>query len=103
MADSKLGSSLKQASKDLKNAFLDKVCREIDYAAASSLNEKIPNGFITKIMNKTKDEEPWINRIIINFAYKKFCQRKKSKKVPTLESEADSSSALPRRIFWDVE
>ena len=58
MADSKLGSSLKQASKDLKNAFLEKVCREIDYAAATSMNGKIPYGFITKIMNETKDEQP---------------------------------------------
>ena len=70
MTDSKLGSSLKQASKELKNAFLEKVCREIEYATTFSLNGKIPYGFITKIMNETKDEEPWINRNIINFAYK---------------------------------
>ena len=98
MADSKLGSCLKQASKDLKNAFLDKVCREIDYAATSSVNGKIPYGFITKIMNKTKDEQPWINRNMINFAWKKFCERKKDSKVPAPVTEDDSSSnALPSK------
>ena len=95
MADSKLGSSLKQASKDLKNAFLEKVCREIDYAAATSINGKIPYGLITKIMNETKDEQPWINRNIISFAYKIFCKRKKSEKP---ETEADiPSDALPAK------
>ena len=98
MADSKLGSCLKQASKDLKNAFLDKVCREIDYAATSSVNGKIPYGFITKIMNRTKDEQPWINRNMINFAWKKFCERKKDSKVPAPVTEDDSSSnALPSK------
>ena len=31
MADSKVGGSIKQASRDLKNAFLNEVCREIEY------------------------------------------------------------------------
>ena len=92
MADSKVGRSLKQASRDLKNAFLNKVCREIEYAANSSVSGKIPYGFITKLMNEAKAEEPWINRNIINFAYKKFCEKKKTTKDPSPETESDNSS-----------
>ena len=77
MADYKLGRSLKQASRELKNAFLIKVCREIEYAANSSVNGKIPYGFITKIMNKTKAEEPWINRNIINLPTKNSVKRRR--------------------------
>ena len=51
----------------------------------------IPYGFITKIMNEARTEEPWINRNIINFAYKKFCE-KKTMKDPSPETEPDNSS-----------
>ena len=42
-------------------------------------------------MNEAKAEEPWINRNIINFAYKKFCEKKKITKDPSPETEAYNS------------
>lgn len=91
MADSKLDSLLKQASKELKNTFLEKACRDIDYATYTSGNGKILYGFITKIMNKTNNTKPWINRNITNFAYKQFYKRKKTMKVPTPLIQPDDS------------
>ena len=43
------------------------------FAAKTSKNNRLPYGFVNKLIEQTKDDEPWLNRNILNFAYKKFC------------------------------
>ena len=54
-------------------------------ASMTSRNKKVPWGFVSKLLTEAKNEEPWVTKNMINFAYKKFCSRKR------LESETDSS------------
>ena len=49
----------------------------MDYAARNSQNGKVPYGFIKKILKEIKDEEAWVNRNLISFAYRKYCARMK--------------------------
>ena len=51
---------------------LHSLCTEMSFAAKTSKNNRLPYGFMNKMIEQTKDEEPWINRNIMNFAYKKF-------------------------------
>ena len=72
LQSSKLCKSLRDEKKKYRQKILHKLCCEISYAAKSSKNGKIPYGFVKKMVEETKDEEPWINRNTLNFAYKKF-------------------------------
>ena len=93
MANSKLSNSLKQATKELRNAFLEEICKQIDSALRASGNGKVPYGFVTKIINETKTEEPWINKNIISFAWKKFSERNITKGVEkVVDNQRDDCS-----------
>ena len=98
MADSKLTNSLKEATKELRKSFLEKICMEIDSAVRASENGKVPYGFVTKIINETKAEEPWINKNIISFAWKKFCGRNDTKDAGRItDNQHDDSSKKSSR------
>ena len=52
----KISEASKQASKELSNTFLEKMCREINYVATTSVNRIILYGHITKILNETTEQ-----------------------------------------------
>lgn len=71
-----------------RNILLKEICDEMFYAASSSANGKVPWGTVTRIVNQTVEDNPWINRNVINFAYKKFLDEKK-------KEESNESGASP--------
>ena len=98
MVDSKLTKSLKEATKEFRNAFFEKICVAIDCAVCASVNGKVPYGFVIKMINKTKAEEPWINKNIISFAWKKFYGRNDSKGARRIaDNQHDDSSKKSSR------
>ena len=75
MSKSSLSISLRADKKAYRDKVIKRLCDEIKYAAQSSINGKIPYGFIKKLLNETKEEEPWINRNLISFVYRKYVRR----------------------------
>ena len=94
MVKSNLSKSLRADKKAYREKVLRRLCDEINYAAITSKNGKVPYGFYKKILAEIKDEEPWVNRNLICFAYKKYCQRKEfeSKEAATIASSTTPSS-----------
>ena len=78
MGKSQLSESLRAEKKAYRKNIIDCICNEISNAAKKSSNGKVPYGFINKLIEQSVEEEPWINWNVINFAYKKFCQKVKS-------------------------
>ena len=75
MADSEV-TSLIEASKELRRNFLERICEKMYNASQSSPTNKVPWGYVSKIIKETKSAEPWVTKNKINFAYKKFCADK---------------------------
>ena len=75
MADSEV-TSLKEASKELRRNFLERICEKMYNAAQSSPTNKVPWEYVSKIMKETKSAEPWVTKNKINFAFKKYCGKK---------------------------
>jgi len=88
MADSKLVTSMKNASRELRSKFIENICNEMYEASMTSKNKKVPWGFVSKLLKDAKKEEPWVTKNMINFAFKKF----RSKKNLGNEEELDSKS-----------
>ena len=66
----------KENNKKRREILLKQVCEEMFHAKCNSANgTKVPWGTVTKIINETKEDNPWINRNIINFAYKKYLEK----------------------------
>ena len=86
-----LSKLLHTDKKAYRQKVLKRLCDEINYAAITSKNGKAPCRFYKKILAEIKDEEPWVNRNLICFAYKKYCQRKK------FESKEAASKASATR------
>lgn len=91
MSNSSLSKSLRADKKAYREKVIERLCCEMDYAARSSPNGKVPYGFIKKILEEIKDEEPWVNRNLMSFAYRKYCIRKSSQP-PTEASPITSPS-----------
>ncbi len=70
---SKLSKLLRAEKMRYRKKILDRLCTEISTAAKCSKNGKVPYGFVNKLLQQSKREEPWINRNAINFAYRKYC------------------------------
>ena len=76
MADSEV-TSLIETSKELRRNFLERICEKMYNASqSSSPTNKVPWGYVSKIIKETKSAEPWVTKNKINFAYKKFCADK---------------------------
>ena len=60
---------MKKASRELRSNFLERICNEMNEASKTSKNKKIPWGFVPKLLNEAKSEEPWVTKNMINFAY----------------------------------
>ena len=76
MADSKPVMSMKKVARELQSKFLESISNEMYGASKTSKNRKVPWGFVSKLFNEAKSEEPWETRNIISFAYKKFISKK---------------------------
>ncbi len=89
MADSEV-TSLLEASKDLRRNFLERICEKMYNASQSSPTNKVPWGYVSNILKETKNDEPWLTKHKINFAFKKFCA-KKSQETKSLLGGEDST------------
>lgn len=87
MADSGVVCSLKEASRELRSKFLERVCTDMFSTMKSSKTKKLPWGYVTNILNEAKAQEPWITKNKINFAFKKFCLKRNLEEIePVLDS-----------------
>ena len=59
-------------NKRRRQLLLNQICEELMYIESTSPNGKMPWGTVTNIVNQTKDDNPWVTRNMITFAYKKF-------------------------------
>ena len=55
---------------------MERICEKMFNASQSSPTNKVPWGYVSKIMKETKSAEFWLTKNKINFAYKKFCAKK---------------------------
>ena len=82
-----------EASKKRREVLLKQICEEMLYAQSTSASgQKVPWGTVTRIINESKDDFPWLNRNIINFAYKKYLE--KIHKQDALSTTSTSPSTL---------
>ena len=88
MASSELCNSLKGASIDFKNKLLEQIAEEIYSAVSLSKDDKVSWGFSSKILKESCEEEPWVMKNMISFAYKKF---KRMKLLEDVESTTDNN------------
>ena len=83
---------------------LNEVCKELHYALLMSPTGKMPYGEVAKIIKGLKEDNPWLNRNVVNFAFKKFQAKKKKnaalmedgKSVGTSRTECSSPSVTPK-------
>ena len=66
-----------KTNRERRSKLLNEVCRELFYTASTSPNGKMPYGEVAKVVQSLKTDNPWINRIVINFAFKKYAKQKK--------------------------
>ena len=77
MASSELGGSLRAASRDFWNKFLEQVAAQICCAALSSKKGKVPWGFSAEILwREPREQEPMVTKNMVSFAHEKYCKRK---------------------------
>ena len=86
MADSGISTTVKEASRELRSKFLERVCTDMYNTQMSSKTKKLPWGYVSKILNEAKIEEPWITKNKLYFAFKKFCTKKDSEEKELLDS-----------------
>jgi len=93
-----LRKSLRADKKAYRNKVIERLCAEMDYAARSSPNGNVPYGFIKKILEEIKDEEPWVNRNLISFAYRKYCARMKKSSIQSPIQSSPITSPSTRQV-----
>ena len=74
-----------KTNQDRRLKLLNEVCRTLYYTVSTAPNKKMPYGEVAKVVRSLKEDNPWINRNVINFAFKKYMNQKK---------EEESSGAL---------
>ena len=72
-----------KTQKERRKNLLKEICEELFYAESTSSTGKIPWGTVTRIINETVGDNPWINRNVINFSYKKYSAEKKQEALET--------------------
>ena len=92
IASSEIRDSLKVASRKLRNKFLERIAEEIFNAASSSKNGKVPWGFSAKILRESREQEPWVTKNMISFAYKKYCKKRLLKDTEGTPSDNNPNS-----------
>ena len=92
-----------ETNKKRREILVQQICEEMLYSQTTSVSgTKVPWGTITRIINETKDDNPWINRNVINFAYKKYLEKIHKqdhdlKITPSTASSAPSSATAGGR------
>ena len=71
----------KKLKNDMRQAVLDKICKEL-YESSEKNGRKKPYGSVAKIVNDMKTDFPWMNRDVVNYAFKTYKER--------MEAPADS-------------
>ena len=66
-----------KTNRDRMSKLLNEVCRELLYTVSTSPNGKMPYGEMAKVVKSLKNDNPWINRNVINFAFKKYVKQEK--------------------------
>ena len=57
----------------------------------------MPHGLVTKLVKQMEDEEPWVTRNVLNFAYKKFSKNKKfSEQAPSIKPPSIKTAGRPK-------
>ena len=69
-----LSKSLRADRKAYRDKVMQRLCSEIRYAEGTSINGKIPYGFLNKLLKEIQIEEPWVTRSMLNHCYRKFYQ-----------------------------
>ena len=84
-----------EASKKRREVLLKQICEEMLYAQSTSASgQKVPWGTVTRIINESKEDFPWLNRNIINFAYKKYLENiNKQDALSTTSASTTTSSS----------
>ena len=66
-----------KTNEERRAKLLNDVCKELDYAVLMSPTGKMPYGEVAKIVKDLKEDNLWLNRNVVNFAFKKFQPKKK--------------------------
>ena len=77
-----------KTNRDRRSKLLNEVCRELLYTVSTSPNGKMPYGEVAKVVKNLKNDNPWINRNVINFAFKKYVKQKKEEEGKVVASGA---------------
>ena len=75
MSKSSLSKLLCANEKVHGDKVIEQRCNEIRYTAQSSINGKVPYGFVKKVIHETKEEESWVNWNLISFMHRKCLGR----------------------------
>ena len=78
-----------QTNQQRRTKLLHEICTELEYAVLMSPTGKMPYGEVAKIIKGLKQDNPWLNRNVVNFAFKKF--KAKKKKVDLLEDDVKTA------------
>ena len=66
----------KKLKNDIRQAVLDKICKEL-YESSQRNSNKKPYGSVAKIVKDMKTDFPWMNRDVVNYAFKKYQNEKR--------------------------
>ena len=89
MSKLSLNKSLRADKKIYREKVLERLCCEISYNAKSSKNGKVPYGLVNKLVKQMEDQEPWVTRNVLNFAYRKFSKNTKvSEQAPSIKASS---------------
>ena len=83
-----------ETNRKRRNILLKEICDELFYAESTSGNGKIPWGTMTQIIKDTVEDNPWINRNVINFAYKKYLVEKKTEVFNSASSHPSTNACI---------
>ena len=85
-----------QTNQQRRNKLLNEICKELEYAVLVSPTGKMPCGEVAKIIKGLKQDNPWLNRNVVNFAFKKFKEAKKKGNLSEDDAKtADTSRTEP--------
>ena len=64
-------NTTKKLKNDMRQAVLEKICKEL-YDSSEKNGSKKPYGSVAKIVNDMKTDFPWMNRDVVNYAFKLY-------------------------------
>ena len=64
----------KKLKNDMRQAVLDKICKQL-YESSEKNGRKKPYGSVAKIVKDMKTDFPWMNRDVVNYAFKMYKEK----------------------------